>query len=70
MTDCQDICSQYADCYDSTYDVGDCRSSCTRAAKDDPDFDQLVDQCENCFDDRSCTSAEFGCASDCSTIVP
>ncbi len=33
ITDCHDICARYADCFDSTYDVGkglcgNCRSDC------------------------------------------
>ena len=70
VTDCQDICARYADCYDSTYDVSSCRSKCSDEADDNEDFDQLVDQCENCLDDRSCTSAVFSCSVDCHTIVP
>jgi hypothetical protein len=70
VTDCQDICSRYADCFDSNYDVGACRTRCADNARDSATFDQKVDQCENCLDDRSCSNAVFGCSVECMTIVP
>jgi hypothetical protein len=70
VTDCQDICSRYSDSFDSTYDVSACRSRCTEDAENSDDFDQRVDQCENCLDDRSCTSSAFSCSAECVTIVP
>ncbi len=70
VTDCQDICSRYSDCFDDSYDVSACRTRCSDNARDSETFDQQVDQCENCFDDRSCASTVFGCTSECMTIVP
>jgi len=70
ITDCQDICGRYSDCFDSSYDVSACRSKCTDKASHSADFDQRVDECENCFDDRSCTSTAFTCTTECVTIVP
>ena len=70
ITDCQDICSRYADCFDDSYDVEGCRNECKNEAADSENFDQRVDNCENCLDDRSCSSAAFGCATECAGIVP
>jgi len=70
VTDCQDICSRYSDCFDDSYDVGACRTRCADNARDSENFDQRVDQCENCFDDRSCAGTLFGCAVECTTVVP
>jgi hypothetical protein len=70
VTDCQDICARYSDCFDASYDVSSCRTRCADNARDSETFDQQVDQCENCLDDRSCSSAVFGCTTECSTIVP
>ena len=70
VTDCQQICSRYADCFDSSYDVDGCRNDCRDSADADEDFDQHVDNCENCLDDRSCSSATFSCAAECAGIVP
>jgi hypothetical protein len=70
VTDCQQICERYSDCFDGSYDVSACRTRCADNARDSETFDQQVDQCENCFDDRSCTSTVFGCTSECMTIVP
>jgi len=70
ITDCQDICSRYADCFDSSYDVSTCRSDCQDQAQNSADFDQRVDNCENCLDDRSCQSSVFQCSAECAAIVP
>jgi hypothetical protein len=70
ITDCQQICERYSDCFDASYDVSACRTRCVDNARDSANFDQRVDECENCLDDRSCTSAVFGCGTECTTIVP
>lgn len=70
LTDCQDICQRYADCFDSSYDVSSCRNRCADSARDSETFDQDVDECENCLDDRSCASATFACTGECSGVVP
>ena len=70
ITDCQDICGRYADCFDSRYDVASCRDRCRDEASHSEDFDQTVDECENCLDDRSCGGAVFACTTECATVVP
>ncbi len=70
VTDCQDICARYSDCFDDSYNVGDCRNRCENSAEDSANFDQRVDECENCLDDRSCSSATFSCTAECAGIVP
>jgi hypothetical protein len=70
LTDCQQICERYGDCFDSTYDVATCRSGCVDSAENSSNFDQRVDNCENCLDDRSCSSAAFTCTAECVGIVP
>jgi len=70
VTDCQDICARYSDCFDASYDVSSCRTRCADNARATESFDQKVDQCENCLDDRSCSSAVFACTTECATIVP
>ncbi len=70
LTDCQQICDKYASCYDKSYDVSACRSHCDDSAKNDKDFDNKVDNCENCLDGKSCTDATFSCATECVGIVP
>jgi hypothetical protein len=68
--DCQDVCSRYHDCYDSSYDVGKCRDSCRARAANDPSVKQAADTCESCIGDKSCISATFDCGASCSNIVP
>ncbi len=68
--DCQQVCSRYHDCYDSSYDVDNCRSNCRSRAANDPSVKQAADTCESCIGDMSCLSATFNCAGSCSNIVP
>lgn len=69
-TDCQQICNRYRDCIDGAYDVSSCTSRCRDNAANSESSDQRVDQCENCLDDRSCSSSVWSCASECVGIVP
>ncbi len=68
--DCQQVCTRYRDCYDSSYDVDSCRSSCRSRAANDPSVKQAADTCDACIGDMSCLSATFNCAGSCSNIVP
>lgn len=67
---CQDVCERYEDCLDEDYDVSSCRSRCEDAATDDEAWEDRLESCEACLDDRSCASAAVDCASECSGIVP
>ncbi len=68
--DCSQICSRYADCYDSKYDQAGCRDRCNSAAAKDADYFSKVQQCDDCIGDKSCTSATFKCATQCGSTVP
>ena len=68
--DCQDVCSRYRDCYDANYDVGACRDRCRENAEDSAAKRAKADACESCIGDKSCLSATFSCAGDCSSILP
>ena len=68
--DCQSVCTRYRDCYDSSYNVDNCRSSCRSRAASDPSVKQAADTCEACIGDKSCLSATFTCAGSCGNIVP
>lgn len=70
VTDCHAICDRYQDCFDDGYDVSSCRDRCTELADNDTSFESKVDACDDCIDDRSCSSATFNCAAQCSSIVP
>lgn len=67
--DCRDICSRYSDCFDESYDVSACAERCDENADNSENFDQKVDVCENCLDDRSCTGS-FACTAECAGVVP
>jgi hypothetical protein len=67
--DCNSICSRYKDCWDTNYNVGDCRSRCRDKAASDNDFERKVDVCAACIEDRSC-SGTFVCTADCVGVVP
>lgn len=68
--DCQEVCSRYQSCFDSDYDVSECRSRCRDKAEDDKDWQNKASDCAACIDDKSCSSATFSCAADCVGIVP
>jgi len=68
--DCQQVCTRYRDCYDPSYNVDNCRSSCRSRAASDPSVRQAADTCESCIGDMSCLSATFNCAGSCGNIVP
>jgi len=68
--DCNSVCSRYAECYDSSYDVDGCRSRCRTASENDPSVRSKADQCNACIGDKSCLSATFSCAGVCGSIVP
>ena len=68
--DCQSVCDRYKTCISDSYDVGACRNRCKEKADADKDFERKADVCEACIKDRSCTSATFNCATECSSIVP
>lgn len=68
--DCDQVCTRYRDCYDSSYNVDNCRSSCRTRAANDSTVQQAADTCDACIGDKSCLSATFQCGSSCSNIVP
>lgn len=68
--DCQSVCDRYKNCFDSTYDVGTCRSRCKDKADADETFQKKADACESCIDDKSCSEATFKCATECAGVVP
>ena len=43
--DCHAICSRYADCYDSKYDVAACESRCRGHSSSDTEYRNRADQC-------------------------
>lgn len=67
--DCHTICKRYADCFNSSYDVGACEDRC-KANSNDSSFQNHVNTCDACITDKSCTSAVFGCSADCNGVVP
>jgi hypothetical protein len=69
LTDCQNICDKYQDCFEPDYDVSECRARCQENSDDD-DFADQVDVCENCIDDRTCEAGAFACGADCDRVVP
>jgi hypothetical protein len=62
--DCHTICQRYSDCFNSSYDVSACESRCKNNSSADKDFQNKVNTCDACIDDKSCSSAT------CNGIVP
>lgn len=68
--DCNTICNRYKTCFDGDYDTGACQDRCRSNANGNDNYYVTVNNCEACIDDRSCGSATFNCASECSSVVP
>ena len=68
--DCQAACSKYKDCFQTDYNVGQCRDNCRQQASNDDSFRHKADVCEACIDGQSCAAATFSCTADCAGIVP
>jgi hypothetical protein len=68
--DCEQVCTRYRDCYNSSYDVGACRDRCRTNAANDPTVMSDAAKCDDCIGDKSCLSATFNCATECGAIVP
>jgi hypothetical protein len=68
--DCHSVCQRYSDCFDSGYDIDGCTDKCENNADSDSDRQRKLHACDDCIDDRSCTSATFNCADECVGIVP
>jgi hypothetical protein len=67
---CHDVCSRYKDCFDDDYDVSSCTNRCQADASDSDSRQSRLNSCNSCIDDKSCAGAAFGCATQCSGIVP
>jgi len=68
--DCHQVCARYADCFNSDYDVDACQDRCENTADDNETRRNKLRACDDCIDDKSCTSATFNCATECAGIVP
>ncbi len=68
--DCNGVCSRYASCFDSAYDVSACALRCRDASSTDPDYRRKADMCNACISERSCAKATFACVVECAAIVP
>ncbi len=68
--DCRQICQDVAGCYNDDYDVDGCAEQCRDNANDDNDFEEKVDDCENCLDgEDSCLEDTTDCLDECAGVV-
>lgn len=67
--DCKAICDRYKTCFDASYDSSACQDRCKDKA-DTEGYATQADTCDSCITDKSCASATFSCATECSGIVP
>lgn len=66
--DCAQICKKFDDCFGDS-NSEDCVDRCEDKADADADFEEKVDDCENCLDDTSCSEATVGCTDECAVII-
>ena len=69
VQNCVQICDQYQDCEDSTFDRTECADRCEARADFDEDFQLAADRCENCLDSGSCAEQADICSEDCDPII-
>ena len=66
---CGQICQQYQDCWDASYDVATCTDTCQDNANNDTSFASEAQACETCQDGVACT-ASWSCDTECSSVIP
>jgi hypothetical protein len=66
--DCRQVCQRYADCYNADYNVDDCEDKCKSDADLSDNRQQHLRACDDCMDDKSCTSTAFNCTTECAGI--
>ncbi|MEO8905855.1 MAG: hypothetical protein ABI488_25210 [Polyangiaceae bacterium] len=67
---CKDVCQSYADCFDDSYNVDDCKSKCEDKASSSDHQQDKLDECHACIDDKSCVADVASCSGSCSAFVP
>jgi len=68
-TDCKQICERYEDCVDEDTDIDDCTAKCVERSVESNNFQEEVDECENCLDDGGCLEQAFTCNSECADVL-
>ncbi|HEY1097921.1 MAG TPA: hypothetical protein VGF99_03295 [Myxococcota bacterium] len=68
-TDCRQICEKYEDCVDDDTDIDDCTADCVENSVESDNFQEEVDNCEECLDGESCIESVFGCSSECGEVI-
>ena len=68
--DCRTVCERYSDCFNADYDVDGCSDRCESTADADAERQRRLRACDDCIDERSCTTATWVCANECVGIVP
>lgn len=66
LADCGDICDTYDDCFENL-DEAFCRDRCADYADQGEAYEDQVDLCNDCFDQRGCSA---DCNAQCDGIVP
>lgn len=66
LADCSDICDTYDDCFESI-DEAFCLDRCEDYADQGEAYEEQVDLCNDCFDERGCSA---DCNAQCAGIVP
>jgi hypothetical protein len=65
--DCNDLCTRYRDCYDTTYNVDACNDRCGELV--DGGDPAAANSCDACLDSNSCAGS-FECVDECYGLIP
>jgi hypothetical protein len=70
---CDDVCTSYGACateVGASIDITQCVTSCEAQADTKPDFQTLLEGCQNCIWDAETCQQELACATTCMGLVP
>jgi hypothetical protein len=68
-SDCSSVCEQYADCYDSGFDVKNCRDRCIDESSNSDTYTAKVNSCDACIQGLDCIDNVFQCGTECQGVV-
>lgn len=68
LADCHNLCTRYADCFDSSTDVVDCTRRCE--SRVDSGENDRADRCDSCLNEYdTCLGATVACGVHCIPLL-
>lgn len=64
-SDCRGICNAQKNCRDGSFDAAVCAENCNARSRDDEAFEEAVEECEECIEERTCAEVGTSCDAVC-----